>query len=258
VACDGDDSPACTVDDAAGGYYPIAVSADLTPEPFRVDHSPDLCDYPDIHAGRVVYEDHRGPGIEIYGWDLAADEEFQVIHDFHHQHFPVIHGDVVAYTDLRYSTTGLDGTDVFARDLATGQEVTVTTAPGQQINLAIGARYIVWEDDRDGNTGRGLGSQRDIYGYDLVTDREFPRFYRGDPQADGVFIGETVVTVESGAAQPAEISWQSDVTGDYYLYALADPEDQLLEWREENNVRRTEVSLGRTSFIYLPLMMHNR
>lgn len=172
-ACDGDDSPACTVDDDTGVYYPIVVSADLTPEPFRVDHSPELCDYPDIHGGRVVYEDHRGPGIEIYGWDLAADEEFQVIHDFHHQHFPVIHGDMVAYTDLRYSTTGLDGTDVFARDLSTGQEVTVTTAPGQQIALAIDDRYIVWEDDRDGATGRGLGSQRDIYGYELATGREF-------------------------------------------------------------------------------------
>lgn len=173
-ACDGDDSPACADDVNDGQFYPVAISADLSPEPFRVDHSPELCDYPDIQGGRVVYEDHRGPGIEIYGWDLNADAEFPVIHDAPHQHFPVIYGDVVAYTDLRYSSTGLDGTDIFATNLATGQEFTVTTAPGQQINLAIGPRYIVWEDDRYGTTGSGAGSNRDIYGYDMVTGQEFP------------------------------------------------------------------------------------
>jgi TolB protein len=173
-ACDGDDSPACAAGDNAGQYYRVAISEDLSPEPFRVDHSPELCDYPDIQGGRVVYEDHRGPGIEVYGWNLNTGSAFAVIHDDPHQHFPVIHGDVVAYTDLRYSTTGLDGTDVFATNLANGQEFAVTIAAGQQINLAIGPRYIVWEDDRGGTTGSGGGSNRDIYGYDMATGQEFP------------------------------------------------------------------------------------
>ena len=85
----------------------------------------------------------------------------------------MIYGNIVAYTDLRYSHTGLDGTDIFAKDITTGQEFEVTTAPGQQIHIAVGLRYIVWEDDRDGNTGSKSDSNRDIYGYDTLTDQEF-------------------------------------------------------------------------------------
>jgi beta propeller repeat protein len=197
-ACDGDDSVACAGDDNEGQYYDVAVSADLDPQPFRVDHSPEQCDYADIDGGRVVYEDHRGPGIEVYGWDLDSDVEFMVIDDGPHQHFPVIHGDIVAYTDLRYSHTGLDGTDIFATDLTTGQEFTVTTAIGQQIGIAIGPRYIVWEDDRDGNTGSGAGSNRDIYGYDMLTGQEFPiaTGMKGQVQPD--IDGSRVVWSEDG------------------------------------------------------------
>ncbi|MCL4264743.1 MAG: hypothetical protein KJ069_16085 [Anaerolineae bacterium] len=167
-------------------------------EPFRVEECPELCDYPDIHAGRVVYEDHRGPGIEVYGWDLNLDNEFQVIHDTTHQHFPVIYGDIVAYTDLRYSTQGLDGTDIFAMNIATHQEFEVTTAPGQQINLAIGPRYIVWEDDRDGYTGANNGSNRDIYGYDMLTGQEFPIATGAATQLHPDIHGNVVVWSQDG------------------------------------------------------------
>jgi len=199
AACDGDtDSPACATDDHGGQYYRVAISTDLTPEPFRLDRSPEMCDYPDFQGDRVVYEDHRGPGIEIYGRNLNTGAEFQVIHDTSHQHFPVVYGDVVAYTDLRYSTTGLDGTDIFATNLATGQEFTVTVAPGQQINLAIGPRYIVWEDDRDGITGSGGGSNRDIYGYDMVTGHEFPIATGSASQLHPDIDGSRVVWSEDG------------------------------------------------------------
>jgi hypothetical protein len=82
------------------------------------------------------------------------------------------------------------------------------------------------------------------------------RFSCGDPQADGVPIGETAVTVEPGTAQAAEISWQPDITGTHYIYALADPDDQLDEWCEENNIRRAAVSIEEvSSSIYLPLVL---
>ncbi|MDX1664517.1 MAG: CAP domain-containing protein [Candidatus Promineifilaceae bacterium] len=161
---------------SSNALSPLAQNAGAVPtgEIFRVEQCPELCDYPAIHNGRVVYEDHRGRGIEIYGWDLNTNSEFRVIDDPPHQHFPVIHGDVVVYTDLRFSTKGLDGLDVFAQRLSTGEEFQVTIAEGQQAELAIGPRHIVWEDDRDGRTGSNSGSNRDIYGYDLVTEREFP------------------------------------------------------------------------------------
>jgi TolB protein len=184
-----------------GNSDSTGVIASLSPAEtliFRVDQSLELCDYASIQGGRVVYEDHRGPGIEIYGVDLHTGLEFAVIHDTPHQHYPVIYGDIVAYTDLRNSTTGLDGTDIFARDLVTGQEFAVTTAPGQQIKLAISERYIVWEDDRFGETGSRGGSNRDIYGFDLNTSLEFQIAGGSAAQIHPDIDGSRVVWSENG------------------------------------------------------------
>jgi beta propeller repeat protein len=202
-----------------GNTDPMGVIAPFSPAEsliFRVDQSLELCDYAHIQGGRVVFEDHRGPGIEIYGVDLHTSQEFLVIHDTPHQHFPVIYGDIVAYTDLRYSTTGLDGTDIFARNLVTGQEITVTTAPGQQIKLAISDHYIVWEDDRDGETGSKSGSKRDIYGFDLHTGVEFKIAGGSAAQIHPDIDGSVVVWSENGHIVGKDLSTgESFTVSDY-------------------------------------------
>jgi hypothetical protein len=84
------------------------------------------------------------------------------------------------------------------------------------------------------------------------------RFYLGDPTASGAAIGEVGLTVPPDAYREASLTWAPTVPGQHTLYVVADPDGQIAEWSEENNVRRVQVSIVHSHGLYLPVVLGGR
>jgi len=115
-------------------------------------------------------------------------------------------GDIVVWCDSRNSDE-----DIYGYNLATGQELSICTAAGDQRMPKISGNTVVWYDERGGG--------KSIYGYDLSTNQEFMLPPTCDPQYGSVGIdGEIVVWTDWRNGDRAD--W-SHGNRDIYAYDLS-------------------------------------
>jgi beta propeller repeat protein len=118
---------------------------------------------PDISGDLVIWTDKRAgaTNIDIWGYNLATSQPFQVTFDTHNQQTPAISGQRVVWQDDRNGNW-----DIYMRDMSGGAEIPICTAAGDQTEPAIDGDIILWTDMRNGNP--------DIYMFDLATSQEYP------------------------------------------------------------------------------------
>ncbi len=113
---------------------------------------------PDIHEGVVIWARNDK---DVEGYNLNIQNYFSVCSESKDQKHSAIAEDYAVWTDTRNGNY-----DIFAKDLVTGDEISVCTLDSLQVYPSISGNIIVWQDRRSEN-------DYDIYGYDLSTDTEF-------------------------------------------------------------------------------------
>lgn len=135
-----------------------------TGQEFPVCLAPGTQAHPAVHAGVVVWEDHRRGSWDIYGYDLSNGQEFPICVAPGSQLNPSIYGSIVVWYDDRNG----GATDIYGSDISTGKEFPICTAQGRQRLVTLFNNTVVWEDER--NEGK-LGG--DIYSADLLQTSVF-------------------------------------------------------------------------------------
>jgi beta propeller repeat protein len=170
----------------------------------------------------AVWKDTRSmgdyyPGPDIYGYDFTTALEFPIAVASHYKSDPAIAGDWVVWYGYDPNASDLDG--FYAYNLATGitkrlANFEATPSWGPIIN----GNLLIWADVRNGND--------DIYGYNLVTDEEFPICTnsggQGVPLASGNYVVWTDTRSDPSATSPCCYSGEGD---DIYGYDLTAGEE---------------------------------
>jgi beta propeller repeat protein len=98
---------------------------------------------PQIHGGRVVWEDHRDVGSgEIYFADLEEGTVRRLTNNSFGQNNPVIYADMVAWQDNRNSQV-----DIYGFDLLKGTESRLTNTPYNETNPFVAGSWLLYEED---------------------------------------------------------------------------------------------------------------
>jgi hypothetical protein len=153
----------------------VAAARDDRAVPFRVGGLGDVVS-PKVWANTIVWEAKGETGRSVRAYDLELGLEFRVGGGSGEQIAPSIAGDLIVWLDTRNvadAQTRADGAvtaaderldvfDVYAFDLATGEERRLTTAPGRYGVPTVGPGSVAWVR-RD-----GLGSTIELY--DLRSD----------------------------------------------------------------------------------------
>jgi beta propeller repeat protein len=115
----------------------------LTGSTFAVSPSTQDQLNPDIHAGRVVWQDFRdvGPG-EVYYRNLESDEVRRVTTNSWGQYHPVIFDNMIVWQDNRAGQV-----DLFAYDLHRQEEIQLTSTPENETRPFIDSGWVVSEED---------------------------------------------------------------------------------------------------------------
>ncbi len=156
--------------------YPAATDFPISDLPFTSEESPA------IDGTKVVWFDDRTHGpTDVWGYDLATGEEFQVTTHPVAQFIADIGGDIVVYEDNRNGTW-----DIYASDLSTGEEFVVATGPNHQRYPRIWGDYIVYQDETADYF------QSDVYLYQISTSTTTPLAvalnYQGRPSIDSGWV----------------------------------------------------------------------
>jgi len=138
---------------------------------------------------------------DIYAFDRSTGQEVLVSdYQMGDKNNPAVGESFVVWQDSRNGYQW----DIYARDLAGGDEFALCSAFGWQVQPAISGNIVVWMDSRNGNY--------DIYGYDVTTGQEFPICTDPGGQNEPDVWGNVVVWID----------YQSgDSTGDIFGYDLA-------------------------------------
>jgi len=153
----------------------VAASLSDRPVPFRVAGLGEI-DSPKVWANTIIWEAKGETGRAVMAYDLELGLEYRVGGGDGEQITPSIAHDLVVWLDTRHATdrsTGrggaptvadkpLDLYDVYAFDLATGEERRLTTTPGRYDAPAVGPGSVAWVR-RD-----AMGSTIELY--DLRSD----------------------------------------------------------------------------------------
>ena len=140
---------------------------------------------------------------EVYLLNLSSREHRQVTNDRHPKIEAVISGDYVAWTDERRKIRlpGRNGTgrqystDIFLRNLTTGEERRITDVPAKRKGLRFSGSRLVWQDNR--NELHERYSDFDVFAYDLKTGREIPIAVAPGAQIGPAIFKETVVWADN-------------------------------------------------------------
>lgn len=116
---------------------------------------------PDLSGALVVWEEDRGWGSDIVGYDLEADTLVMLCDDEGDQVNPAVWGKTVVWEDR-----SRDGGDICGLDYSSGARLNIAPKEDLQGRPAIYADVVVWQDKRNGNW--------DVYGYSLESLTEFP------------------------------------------------------------------------------------
>jgi len=131
-----------------------------------------------IWGNHIVWTDTRPPAYNIIGYDLAAEQFFDVINDEPHQFGAKIWDGRVVYTDLRNGDgnyqTNCEHADIYLYEIATETTTRITDGDWIQWYPDIWEDTIVWADYRDSTEPNNMNdfSGVEIYSYDLVSEEE--------------------------------------------------------------------------------------
>jgi len=102
---------------------------------------------PQIHGGRIVWEDHRdvGPG-EIYFADLETREVQRITNNTFGQNNPTIHGDTIAWQDNRAGQV-----DIWIRDLRRSIAEQITATTYNETNPQLDGNWLLFSQDSLGS-----------------------------------------------------------------------------------------------------------
>ena len=156
--------------------YPAATDFPISDLPFTSEEAPA------IDGTKVVWFDDRTHGpTDVWGYDLATGEEFQVTTHPVAQFIADIGGDIVVYEDNRNGTW-----DIYATDLSTGEEFVVATGPNHQRYPRVWGDYIVYQDETADYF------QSDVYLYQIstgaTTSLAVAPNYQGRPSIDNGWV----------------------------------------------------------------------
>lgn len=144
--------------------------------------SGDIVAWVDYRNSKPMYIDNG----DIRGYDLELKQEFVIADGPADQTQPTVWGDWVAWTEGPYGQQ-----DIKARNIVTGETLTVCGDAGQQYYPRIGDGIVVWQDERSGN---------DIRGYDLIARR--PLIVANTPAHEG-----------SPSVSDSIVAWFESTTG---------------------------------------------
>lgn len=115
---------------------------------------------PRISGDIVVWDDNRNGLSEsdVFGYDLAAQSEFQVLSGGTAARLD-IDENIVVWMDVRNAGTGNDW-DIYGYDLSTDTEFPICLDSAKQRDAAVSGNYVAWLDTRNGE----WDVNRDIYG----------------------------------------------------------------------------------------------
>lgn len=118
----------------------------LTAEKIHVSPTTENQQDLDIHAGRIVWQDHRdvGPG-EIYFSDLETSEIRRISHNTDGQYRPKISGNWIVWQDNRHTQL-----EIYGMDLLRGVEVRLTDSPENETAPFLVGHWVVMEEDSVG------------------------------------------------------------------------------------------------------------
>ncbi len=103
----------------------------------------------DIYGDIVVWHDDSAgaQNLDIYMYDISKDSTRQITSDPSKQKNPVVHGDKIAWQDLRNDVLPLHADyDIYVYDIPTGTEKRITCDYYSQEDVEIQGDKIVWED----------------------------------------------------------------------------------------------------------------
>ena len=153
---------------------------------FVVDEFTSNQQTPTVHRNRIVYQEGSNPNTDIWSADVWLKDIPQyesVIEATLDQTAPAVWGDIVVY-EHEISATDVD---IYARDMSQpgSEPFLITNATGLQLDPDIFGHIIVWQDDRN--------TDWDIYGYNLITKKEFQITTNGSDQTQPAVSGSLVV-----------------------------------------------------------------
>lgn len=213
---------------------------------------------PDLSGGLVVWEDERNGRWDVYGYDLASGQEREIsVTAPGNKRGVAISGGTVVWQDDR---RGVGQSDIYARNLSTGEEFPVSVDSSFKDQLSISGGLVVWRQESPNNydifgrdlvaknikTGDvfqittsaadqyspavsgslvvwvdGRNGSADIYAKDLSTGREFPVSTGAGPQETPAIDGETILWEDQRVGEPNYGNW--DVHGSKVDLAPAAP-----------------------------------
>jgi len=124
----------------------------------------------------VVWHDDRSGNPDIYARDLQSGQERPLVSHPAAQLDHALDGTFLVWEDGRNCPSNVPSEytnyEIYAMDLASGQEFSVCTVGWDQLNPAISGDIIVWQDHRAQFPGF-VPTWGRIYGYDVTTGGEF-------------------------------------------------------------------------------------
>ncbi len=125
-----------------------------------IERLPFFCAAPSLWGARLAC---IGDG-EYLVYDLAAFTRTRVdTTDSAGLLWPRLHGDILAWTQYMVGEGNSENTEVWARDLATGQTVRVTNDAAISLSARVDGRALAWSDDRRGHHAIFFAHQFDVF-----------------------------------------------------------------------------------------------
>jgi len=176
--------------DSRNGNYDIYGYNVSTEKEFQITTDPSNQHLPAIYKDIVVWEDCRNDNKDIYGYNLTTEQEFPITTDPGLQRYPVIYNNNIVwntfpkvssspecdpgYTDKRLLvlSTSIKDYGMCGFNLSESRTFWITKK-GVSTSSRIYKDIVVWTDSRHVENISAQFQNCDIYGYNLVTKKEF-------------------------------------------------------------------------------------
>ena len=130
---------------------------------------------PAVSGDLVAWDSKRDGNWDIYVTNYRTGQESPVCLHPAGQTAAAISGQFVVWQDGRNSPPNVPpdftNSDIYGRDMATGQELAICKVGGDQLYPQISGDIVVWTDYRA--VFPGAAGAPDVYGYDLASGKEF-------------------------------------------------------------------------------------